>query len=1077
MPPSLLTKTVPQSQSHDGSKKSAVDVKVLAYSDNMMDEIRTAFSNADFNNCRIANKSERNWKYEANRNTNTDPGVSLPFDSATYNRSINSSSSLPIANKSIIVGSQNNQSTTNLPVIGKYTGNRAITMPQYVSLVREEGHIPFFPQTEQDIMSNQLNGENSRKGEVGGMKSAGGAKDVENFFRNRSLCVHDDNALHQQHSVGNLIPRSCSTSALQQFKDYNAIPLGRDPRIEKVNIRMTDPKIQVTGALPDAYICSDVEFQRRNSDRGALNVGRRVDGIMRNVNSDVRSYDSRNKQSLYRDNCSYPGFRDTLPFFRNDEHINHQRQWSTFENEHHTMSGYVPPHNETCEESNQFLWNGYHEHTSIDGNVCVEETFINKGSNGLRNNVQTVGNVYSEKKKNKHLRCRQNDTGVYHPSPPIHSYDYLPPSKNVCQTQATSSYMCTTEYDHHHKQRTHSVAQNQKNQVAPNVTRINQLNEGYFFNGHTMTNAVSTASTEEHNEKLVYYMSPPVHHNPSQVVQQTPIRHLKNGQPFQLQPSHDNLAPSGVMKQEQNYYVLEGSNIQADYTRPEKDPSVAQVEHHLQNHQQTIAQKGLSNQQSQQHTEVKKREKRAKNKFKGAKYDMRDSSVASDRNQKRYYNTSHHLQSRNEINGEKPVNHLNTVPNSHPEAVNALYHSTHRPPLSQLLGHVRRLSRDQVGCRLLQQSLDEDGPEAATAILREGLPFLAETMTDPFGNYLFQKILEKISMEERLILVKTVSPRLVSAALNLHGTRSVQKVVEMSITDEATSAQKNAVAQAVTKSLTPAAARLCIDSHGNHVIQRILQKLPLRHSKFVFDAVANSVGDVARHRHGCCVIQRCLDSATSPARSNLVRRIVEKALDLMQDAYGNYVVQYVLDVCGEEEAAAVCETVIGKVSLLAIQKFSSNVMEKCLERSNDWVQELYLRELSVVGKIRELMTDPFGNYVVQRALSVATHAQAVQLVEAMRPHLSCMQNTAGGRRILAKICRRFPNFNLNMFIESNNMNEPHPFMMPYSQQFSTPRSPGGSFVDQSAFPGGGAVHMNDTKINSGNESPCYGVSN
>lgn len=225
--------------------------------------------------------------------------------------------------------------------------------------------------------------------------------------------------------------------------------------------------------------------------------------------------------------------------------------------------------------------------------------------------------------------------------------------------------------------------------------------------------------------------------------------------------------------------------------------------------------------------------------------------------------------------------------------------------------------------------------------------------------------------------------------------------------------QGKSVAEIVTLALAPAAARLCIDSHGNHVIQRILQKLPHNHSKFVFDAVAHSVGDVARHRHGCCVIQRCLDSPPSPARSNLVKRIVEKSLDLMQDAYGNYVVQYVLDVCSDEEAGSVCESVVGKIGLLAIQKFSSNVMEKCLERSNDHIRELHLLELSSSDKIRELMIDPFGNYVVQKALSVANHAQAVRLVEAMRPHLPGMRNTAGGRRIVAKISRRFPRFDPN----------------------------------------------------------------
>ena len=380
-----------------------------------------------------------------------------------------------------------------------------------------------------------------------------------------------------------------------------------------------------------------------------------------------------------------------------------------------------------------------------------------------------------------------------------------------------------------------------------------------------------------------------------------------------------------------------------------------------------------------------------------------------------------------------------------------LYSSPQRPPLRALLGNVRRLSRDQVGCRLLQQALDEDGATAATAILNEGLTFWAEAMVDPFGNYLFQKILERITPDERVTLVKSVSTRLVNASLNLHGTRSVQKIVEVCAIDEEENEEdeeeeerkkaeeeaaaaaaakqdddsdkskkkkkkkKDTAAKILTDALKPAAARLCIDSHGNHAIQRILLKLPYQYTQFIFDAVAASVEDVARHRHGCCVIQRCLDSRHSAARTHLVTRIVEKSFELMQDAYGNYVVQYVLDVCGDDEVHAICESVIGKVCLLAIQKFSSNVMEKCLERCTDRVREEYLNELNDSDRIRELMMDPFGNYVVQRALSVSTHAQAIRLVETMKPHLSSqngggIRNTAGGRRILGKICRRFPNF-------------------------------------------------------------------
>jgi len=395
------------------------------------------------------------------------------------------------------------------------------------------------------------------------------------------------------------------------------------------------------------------------------------------------------------------------------------------------------------------------------------------------------------------------------------------------------------------------------------------------------------------------------------------------------------------------------------------------------------------------------------------------------------YDNPHYQGGRRDSSSQYQIDNGADQPGSN--NLSSLYSSPHRPPLRALLGNVRRLSRDQVGCRLLQQALDEDGDAAATAILNEGLTFWAEAMVDPFGNYLFQKILERITREERIILVKSVSTRLVNASLNLHGTRSVQKIVEVCAADEEQMEGEEAdesnkqeeskgkkkpetAAKILSDALKPSAARLCIDSHGNHAIQRILLKLPYQYTSFIFDAVAASVEDVARHRHGCCVIQRCLDSRHSTARSHLVSRIVEKSLDLMQDAYGNYVVQYVLDVCGDDEVHAICESVIGRVSLLAIQKFSSNVMEKCLERCTDRVREEYLNELNDSDKIRELMMDPFGNYVVQRALSVSTHSQAIRLVETMKPHLATtnggggIRNTAGGRRILGKICRRFPNF-------------------------------------------------------------------
>jgi hypothetical protein len=51
----------------------------------------------------------------------------------------------------------------------------------------------------------------------------------------------------------------------------------------------------------------------------------------------------------------------------------------------------------------------------------------------------------------------------------------------------------------------------------------------------------------------------------------------------------------------------------------------------------------------------------------------------------------------------------------------------------------------------------------------------------------------------------------------------------------------------------------------------------------------------------------------------------------VQDAFGNYVVQYVLEL-GQADASRACIRMLaGHLAELSMQKFSSNVVEKCLK--------------------------------------------------------------------------------------------------------------------------------------------------
>jgi hypothetical protein len=158
----------------------------------------------------------------------------------------------------------------------------------------------------------------------------------------------------------------------------------------------------------------------------------------------------------------------------------------------------------------------------------------------------------------------------------------------------------------------------------------------------------------------------------------------------------------------------------------------------------------------------------------------------------------------------------------------------------------------------------------------------------------------------------------------------------------------------------------------------------------------------------CCCCCCCFFTANIPQRKLLVQEIAANALRLVQDPFGNYVVQYVLDLCPENEQGIIIVKFVGSVTQLSTQKFSSNVIEKCLEIADKDVQRQFLTEIANDSSVPVLLNDPYGNYVMQRALSISDDAMFDHLCNRIRPHISSLRSTPCGKRIHNKLLKRFP---------------------------------------------------------------------
>ncbi|TQD88825.1 hypothetical protein C1H46_025608 [Malus baccata] len=282
--------------------------------------------------------------------------------------------------------------------------------------------------------------------------------------------------------------------------------------------------------------------------------------------------------------------------------------------------------------------------------------------------------------------------------------------------------------------------------------------------------------------------------------------------------------------------------------------------------------------------------------------------------------------------------------------------------LAEVQGYIYFIAKDQYGCRFLQRMLDEGTSQDLQLIFDKIINHVFELMTNPFGNYLMQKLLDVCNEQQRMQFVISVTKepgQLVRVSLDTHGTRVVQKLIETVRTGKQTVLVKS--------SLECGFLDLIKDPNGNHVVQRCL--------------------DCFSNEDNKAICKFAFEALTKGKEAELL--IAE-----------NYVVQYVIELKIPSAMAKLINQLKGNFVRLSMQKCSSHVVEKCLKYFEESRPKI-IHELLSVPRFDQLLQDPYANYVIQSALGVTKGPLHAALVEAVKPH-TILRTSPYCKRIFSK---------------------------------------------------------------------------
>ena len=84
----------------------------------------------------------------------------------------------------------------------------------------------------------------------------------------------------------------------------------------------------------------------------------------------------------------------------------------------------------------------------------------------------------------------------------------------------------------------------------------------------------------------------------------------------------------------------------------------------------------------------------------------------------------------------------------------------------------------------------------------------------------------------------------------------------------------------------------------------------------------------------------------------------------VRDPFANYVIQYVLGLKLKHICKEVGSQLLGSILELSLEKFSSNVIEKCLEVTTDEIRQKMVAEIQSADSYCPYLMDQYGNYVI-----------------------------------------------------------------------------------------------------------------
>ena len=270
--------------------------------------------------------------------------------------------------------------------------------------------------------------------------------------------------------------------------------------------------------------------------------------------------------------------------------------------------------------------------------------------------------------------------------------------------------------------------------------------------------------------------------------------------------------------------------------------------------------------------------------------------------------------------------------------------------------------KNHKGSKIFQKYLKSThSDEILHLIFTELSQNLEEIIIDPYANYFCKKFFAYLNQKDRVDFLKGIEKSFIKISSDSIGTYPIQTIIE----HLNTKTEKNIIISAIKDRFE----ELIYDPSGCHVLEKILICFEDEYTMFIYSYIFDNFLYLANNNNGICIIKKILTFINKKNLHEKLKKIVkENALYLIQQSYGNFVIQVIIESWIDyKDIIILFKENFFKLSL---EKYASNVIERCIEKDEEILND-YIDEIINSNCIYDVMKSNYGNYVIQKAIKLA----------------------------------------------------------------------------------------------------------